>query len=172
MAAPAARPDIDMCHNCGKFFPRLYVALCTTCANVEENRFQLVREYLMSYQGSSINQVAEGTGLSRGEVARFYSEGRLVEVAAGGGAEQAFCTCALEGRRCGFCRQKLARQLGEAARTPAENPREAPVAPNARRAAPKPGAKGAGWSGTRREAPDENDGRVHYVRRVRREGDS
>ena len=172
MAAPAAKPDIDTCHTCGKFFPRVYVALCVGCAQVEENRFQLVREYLVRNQGSSLNQVAEGTGLARGEVARFYAEGRLVEVAAGWGAEQTFCTCAIEGGRCGFCRQKLARQLGEAARTPVANPRPAPPGPaKARRSAPRP-AGGVGGSSARENGAESDDGRVHYVRRVRREGET
>lgn len=180
MAAPAVKPNIDTCHACGKFFPRVYVALCTSCAGVEENRFQLVREYLLSYQGSSINQVAEGTGLSRGEVARFYAEGRLVEVDPGWGGEQAFCTCAIEGRRCGFCRSKLARQLGEASRAP--SPRPAASSGGATGGAstpPRPGGRPAGgaWTGgasgggKKRAAQESDDGRVHYVRRVRREGD-
>src|SRR5690606_18470810 len=109
VAAPAHRPDIDTCNACGKLFPRVRMRLCSACAMVEDNRFQLVRAYLDENDGATVPQIARETGVSVANVRAFQERGQLVEVAPGlDGGE---CTCGGVGERCTRCRMELAKKL-------------------------------------------------------------
>lgn len=112
MGEPDLKPNIDKCHACGKLFPRLYVALCGTCVLVDDNRFALVRDYLREQEGTAIAAIADGTGLSRGDIARFQSEGRLVSTEHGFSAAAHECACEPgSSARCVHCRRQLATRL-------------------------------------------------------------
>lgn len=142
-AAPT--PDIATCASCGKLFPRVHLHLCSTCAGDQEARFRLIREYLVANEGASFNEIAQATGLSRGEVAKFYESGRLVST--GGdllGAPQT-CTCGGVGARCTYCRLKLARKFDD----------------------PRSGDRRRTLGEIAAAAADKR--RVHYVRRNRRD---
>jgi predicted nucleic acid-binding Zn-ribbon protein len=105
MALPASQPSIDTCTACGKLFPRVSMRLCSGCAMVEEHRFDLVRNYVKQHDGANVIEIAQGTGVSGGDVRRFLEGGRLVEV---GGA---ICTCGGVGERCRHCRSHLSGKL-------------------------------------------------------------
>lgn len=141
MALPAPKPSIDTCNACGKLFPRIAVRLCGQCAGVEENRFRLVRDYLLDNDGAPLGEVARETGVALSDVRRFSEGGRLIEISSG----LEGCTCAGVGERCRACRQRLSgsfRQLEQDMRRDSD--------------------------GT--ESPD-GLGRTSYVRRIRRLGE-
>ncbi|MBC7462288.1 MAG: hypothetical protein H7287_13080 [Thermoleophilia bacterium] len=104
MAQPAPKPSIDTCNACGKLFPRAAMRLCTACAVIEENRFQLVREYLQENDGAAVTEIARATQVSSSDVRRFLESGRLIDIT----ASATRCTCGGMGERCRFCRSKLA----------------------------------------------------------------
>jgi hypothetical protein len=177
-SAAAQQPSIDVCTSCGKLFPRVYVRLCSECVRDDDKRFELVRDFLRENQGSSIAEIAEATGLSRGDVSRFYGEGRLVEIDPGPGGGTS-CTCAIERKRCGFCRRQLARQLDDMRQDISSQPSgprngwEPPDRPRSSGgSAPSSGGSASRSSGESmsrsRPAAEEDDGRVHYIRRARR----
>ena len=100
VALPAPKPSIDTCNACRKLFPRVNLRLCTTCALVEENRFELVAAYLRDNDGAAIGDVSGATGVSASDVRRFRESGRLVQI-------EAHCTCGGIGERCKYCRSRL-----------------------------------------------------------------
>ncbi len=113
MAVPAPKPSIDTCNACGKLFPRTAIRLCTHCVLAEENRFQLVRDYLIDNDGAPLTAIARETGVSAADVRRFTDGGRLVEITSG----MESCTCGGVGTRCRFCRSKLTNSFRSAEET-------------------------------------------------------
>ncbi len=107
----ARKPEISTCKACGKLFPKVYVPLCGTCVEVEDNRFNLIRDYLGINKGASVPEISDATGLSRGDILRFQSDGRLSTVERG--LEDGECTCAKGIGRCDYCRKQLARDIQE-----------------------------------------------------------
>lgn len=140
MGLPAPKPTIDTCNACGKLFPRTSMRLCTQCSLVEQNRFALVRDYLVDHDGAPMAEIARETGVPTADVRRFCDGGRLIEVTSGMDS----CTCGGVGERCRYCRSRLSnsfRQLEQTMRSEHAGDR------------------------------DDEPGRAHYVRRIRRVGD-
>jgi hypothetical protein len=153
MGQPAAQPQLDVCSGCGKLYARSYIALCQACALDPDKRFQLVRDYLRDHRGGSIGQVADATGVSRGDISRFYAEGRLVGVDPGMTDNATTCTC--QGTNsCAYCRRKLASKFGDMASKMREESGGIDPVPGGLRSA--------------RSDDDDDDGRVRYVRRSHR----
>lgn len=142
VALPAPKPTIDTCNACGKLFPRTAARLCSQCIVVEENRFLLVRDYLLDNDGAPFAEIARATGVSMADVRRFSEGGRLVEVSAGVDS----CTCGGVGQRCRSCRMQLA---GSFRRVEHEMRRSTPVD----------------------DGSSDGSGRTSYVRRIRRIGE-
>ena len=150
MALPEPKPTIDTCNACGKLFPRAAMRLCTQCALVEENRFQLVRDYLVEHDGAALGEIARETGVSSSDVRRFTDGGRLVEITTGLEA----CTCGGVGERCRFCRSRLSnsfRKMEQSMR--AEH------------------AERDQHGGDDRRGAGNDHGRTSYVKRIRRLGE-
>lgn len=156
MAVPAPKPVIDTCNACGKLFPRLSMRLCTQCVLVDENRFQLVRDYLIENDGAAVGQIAQGTGVSSSDVRKFMDGGRLVEISAG----LDHCTCGGVGTRCRYCRSRLSHSFRDMETTMQRDQ----------------ASRDSGGGRTRRPGPTHQDatdehGRTSYVRRIRRIGE-
>lgn len=143
MAQPAPMPNIDTCNACGKLFPRTAIRLCSKCVLVEDNRFELVKEYLSRNDGAAVGEISGATGVSASDVRCFMEGGRLVSL-------EAVCTCGGAGERCRLCRSKLSNGFQELARTMERE-------------------LGAGGSST--AEPREGGERVTYERRIRRVGE-
>jgi hypothetical protein len=143
VALPADKPMIDTCNACGKLFPRTRLRLCSTCAPIEEHRFQLVREYLDAHEGAAVGEVSQRTGVSTADVRHFVEGGRLVSLSVG-----VTCTCAGVGERCRYCRRQLAATFQNMEATMRRD-------------------RASGSS----PAGGDDPGRTSYVRRVRRLGD-
>lgn len=111
MTAHARKPHIDTCNACGKLFPRIGPRLCSGCVVDEHNRYELVRQYVIEHELSSIFELARETGISVADVRRYVERGRLIEV----DAHLTACSCGGMGERCTFCRARLANVFNEAA---------------------------------------------------------
>ncbi|MCW2962543.1 MAG: flagellar protein [Thermoleophilia bacterium] len=142
MALPAHQPSIDTCNACGKLFPRVTMRLCSACSLVPENRFEIVRDFVIEHDGANVMEIAESTGVSGSDVRKFLDGGRLVEVSIGNS-----CTCGGVGvgTRCRFCRSLLSSQLRGLEETMTRDMQSSP-------------------------SPDERSG-ASYVRRIRRLND-
>lgn len=123
MALPAPKPSIDTCNACGKLFPRVTMRLCTQCSLLEQNRFALVREYLLDNDGAPMGEIARETGVPTADVRNFCDGGRLVEVTSG----MESCTCGGVGDRCRHCRSRLSssfRDMEQSMRSERSEPQE------------------------------------------------
>jgi hypothetical protein len=152
MAAPAQKPTIDTCNECGKLFPRTAVRLCTQCVLVEENRFRLVRDYLIDNDGAPLGEISRETGISMSDVRRFTDGGRLVEVTTG----LETCTCGGVGQRCRACRMRLSNSFRQMEQSMQRDHAERAQDPRA---------------GGRDRRADEGSSRTSYVKRIRRLGE-
>jgi hypothetical protein len=114
-ASPA--PQLDVCSLCGKMYPRIELRLCRDCGSKEPNRFKLVRDYLRDNPGRSINDIADHTGVSRGEISKYYEEKRLVDVDPGPGDVPLECVCppgvTAKNEMCPYCRMQLSKRLSD-----------------------------------------------------------
>lgn len=106
----ARKPAIDTCNACGKLFPRIAMRLCAGCSLGEQNRFDLVRDFLDEHGGGSVTDIAQTTGVSAADVRRFLEGGRLVAI---NGSAGGVCTCTGSGERCQSCRTELGSNLRE-----------------------------------------------------------
>lgn len=78
--------------------------LCSACAVIDENRFQLVRDFLTANDGAAVSEISRATWVSTPDVRRFLESGRLIDIT----ASATRCTCGGMGERCRFCRSQLA----------------------------------------------------------------
>lgn len=143
MSHPAPKPEIDTCNACGKLFPRAAMRLCSGCSIVEENRFQLVRDFLAANDGAAVAEISRATWVSSPDVRRFLESGRLIDIT----ASATRCTCNGMGERCRFCRSQLAGPFREMTKKMSLEQR------------------GGGSAG-------EDGGRTSYVRRMNRLGET
>src|SRR5690606_15423554 len=86
-------------------FPRVAMRLCAQCGLIDENRFALVREYLLENDGAPVMEIASATGVPGSDVRAFMEGGRLIEVVEN---IDEICTCDGIGQRCRYCRNQLA----------------------------------------------------------------
>ncbi len=120
---PAPKPSIDTCSACGKLFPRVAMRLCVQCSLDEQNRFSLVREYLLENDGAPLAEIARETGVPTSDVRRFCDGGRLIEMTSGMDS----CSCSGVGNRCRYCRSRLSnsfRDMEAAMRSEQSDPEE------------------------------------------------
>lgn len=127
--------------------------LCTTCSIVEENRFQLVRGFLLDNDGAQLGDIARATGVSISDVRKFTDGGRLVEIRSGLGS----CTCGGVGTRCRHCRSQLSNTFRSMEQTMQRE--------HAQREQAQP------RRGRRNEPTGEDATRTSYVKRIRRLGE-
>jgi hypothetical protein len=119
---------------------------------VDENRFQLVRDFLIDNDGAQLGDIARATGVSISDVRRFTDGGRLVEITAGMGS----CTCGGVGTRCRYCRSRLSSTFREMEQTMQREHAEREPATRQRKG---------------RAGSSDESGRTSYVKRIRRLGE-
>ncbi|MGI6485480.1 MAG: MerR family transcriptional regulator [Tepidanaerobacteraceae bacterium] len=66
------------CPICGKLFVYTYNNKCPDCAKKYEEDFKKVRAYLAENPNTSIEEIAEKTGVNEKRVLEFLREGRLI----------------------------------------------------------------------------------------------
>ncbi|MFW6273411.1 MAG: flagellar protein [Halanaerobium sp.] len=65
------------CRECGRVFSSAGEAVCPDCKKLEEEKFELVKNYLWDNPNSTIDQVSEETGVERELILKFMKEDRL-----------------------------------------------------------------------------------------------
>lgn len=69
--------ELINCKECGKLFSSSGKKVCPDCRQSEEEKFQLVKEYLWENPNSTVKKVSEETGVEEGLIIKFMREERL-----------------------------------------------------------------------------------------------
>lgn len=86
--------DLINCKECGKLFASSGKKICPDCRQSEEEKFELVKEYLWDNPNSSIQKVSDETGVEKELIIKFMRENRLA-------AEGLLIDYTLKCKRCG-----------------------------------------------------------------------
>ncbi|PUU86609.1 MAG: flagellar protein, partial [Halanaerobium sp.] len=65
------------CQECGKVFASAGSKVCPDCRQSEEEKFELVKEYLWDHPNSTVPTVSEATGVKETMIIKFIKEDRL-----------------------------------------------------------------------------------------------
>lgn len=100
------------CPNCGRVFTFLGKDLCPICLQEEEEKFDRVRLYLKENPETSIEELAEHTGVPVKNILKHLREGRLLM-----SPQKSQLTCEIcgqpisTGRFCRRCTSQMASEL-------------------------------------------------------------
>ena len=104
------------CSECGRVFSSSGSSICPDCRRKEEEEFELVKDYLWDNPNSTVEEVAEETGVDRDRIIKFMKENRLE-------SEGLVIKHSLECKRCGkeissgifcsSCRNKMVNELNQ-----------------------------------------------------------
>ena len=106
--------DLKKCINCNQIFAAAQGQnICPDCLAEEENKFELVKDYLWDNPGATIPEVSEATDVGEAIIKKFVREGRLVELQGSNiKVECKNCGKAIsEGKYCSECSNKLANDI-------------------------------------------------------------
>ena len=106
--------DLKKCINCNQLFAAAKgQRICPDCLAEEENKFQLVKDYLWDNPGATIPEVSEATDVGEAIIKKFVREGRLVELQ-GSNIKVECQKCGKpisQGKFCSECSNKLANDI-------------------------------------------------------------
>lgn len=113
--------DVINCKRCGKLFN--YVSgmkICPVCKELEEQKFQTVKEYIRDNKQAGINEIAENCDVTPNEIRQWIREERLFfgdESPIGIDCEG--CGAIIKsGRFCEKCKNELARGILDLTKKP------------------------------------------------------
>ena len=86
--------DLINCKECGKLFSSAGPKVCPDCRQSEEEKFEIVKEYLWENPNSTVKKVNEDTGIDEDLIIKFMREDRLA-------SEGLIIDYTLECKRCG-----------------------------------------------------------------------
>lgn len=86
--------ELINCKECGKVFSSAGQRVCPDCRQSEEEKFELVKNYLWDNPNSTVKKVAEETGVDEDIIIKFMREDRLA-------AEGLLVDYTLKCKRCG-----------------------------------------------------------------------
>lgn len=69
--------DLTNCKECGKVFASSGQKVCPDCRKSEEEKFELVKDYLWENPNSTVRKVSEDTGVDEDLIIKFMREERL-----------------------------------------------------------------------------------------------
>ena len=69
--------ELINCKECGKLFSSAGQKVCPDCRQSEEEKFELVKDYLWDNPNSTVKKVAEDTGVEEEIIIKFVRENRL-----------------------------------------------------------------------------------------------
>lgn len=168
MGLPEREQHLDVCQGCGDMFVRESLQLCQTCATNEQRRFSLVREYLREHRGKSVGEIAAATGLPRGEVGKYIMQGRLIEIDPESGRRLDDGAPPPLTDMDNMIKQQAQRMFKAEGEAKVERSNSRPSDATASNGT-QPAANPARDPGFKKAAGDaDDDGRVRYVRRQRR----
>ncbi len=108
--------QIKNCKRCGKIFAYLNNVNCPDCARVEEEEFDLVREFVKDHEFPTIPETSAATGVAEKYIVRWVREGRLERA----GYKMAGLKCdscgtdIYTGKLCEKCQGKMAGAISSA----------------------------------------------------------
>ena len=86
--------ELINCKECGRLFSSAGQKVCPDCQQSEEEKFELVKEYLWENPNSTVKKVADDTGVEEDLIIKFMREERL-------DVEGLMIDYTLECKRCG-----------------------------------------------------------------------
>ncbi|MFW5749412.1 MAG: flagellar protein [Halanaerobium sp.] len=86
--------ELINCKECGKLFSSSGQKVCPDCLQGEEEKFEIVKEYLWEHPNSTVKKVSEDTGVEEELIIKFMREDRLA-------AEGLLVDYKLKCKRCG-----------------------------------------------------------------------
>jgi flagellar operon protein (TIGR03826 family) len=98
------------CRECGRVFSSAVDLVCPDCKKLEEEKFELVKNYLWDNPNSTIDQVAEATEVEKELIIKFMKEDRLASEGLVIDFKLKCSRCGKEidsGTFCASCRNKL-----------------------------------------------------------------
>ena len=104
------------CPRCGKLFMKIRNTVCPACEQIDEEKFQELREYIENNPTSTVGQLVEATNISAKRILRYIREGRLV-LPEGIKIELSCKQCGVEiyeGDYCEKCSAKMKQSLSQA----------------------------------------------------------
>lgn len=69
--------DLVNCKKCGRLFSSAGQKVCPDCHQSEEEKFELVKEYLWENPNSTVEKVSRETGVEKELIIKFMREDRL-----------------------------------------------------------------------------------------------
>ncbi len=102
---------ISNCPVCGALYRPNQRGMCSRCAELEDQRFEVVKRYLEDNPDATLDVLAADTGIEKAVVLRFIRSGRLVT------RPQAGLTCERCGRPietgvvCPRCAQEMTKEI-------------------------------------------------------------
>ncbi|CAH2211876.1 flagellar protein [Tepidibacter aestuarii] len=112
--------ELVNCKECGRMFGSQNGELyCSKCRVNDDAEFKKVREYLYDNPGASVQEVAEGTGVSETLIIKFLKQERIEIVE----DENAILSCERcrksikTGRYCEICKAEIKKELANAAKS-------------------------------------------------------
>lgn len=107
--------DIRNCPKCERIFQYAGRNLCPVCVQEEEAEYEKVRDYLRDHEGSSVDEVAEATGVDPKAIMHFLRQGRLlVKDGFSSGLYCESCGAPISGGRfCDKCSKAFSKELSD-----------------------------------------------------------
>lgn len=131
--------NIDNCPRCGRLFVKNPMGICQPCIKELEHQYEICVNYLREHRGTNIQELSDATGISIREITRFIREGRI-SIA---NAPNMMYPCEVcgtlirESHMCDNCRNRLRKDLTNAARESAATDADSKVSEGAYRAVDK-----------------------------------
>lgn len=104
------------CKECGKLFNLTTSKVCPDCRKSEEEKFELVKEFLYENPKSTIDAVVEGTGVERELIIKFMRDQRLEETGLELNHSLNCKRCGAQissGKFCSSCKNKLISEIDQ-----------------------------------------------------------
>ena len=105
--------ELINCKECGRLFSSAGQKVCPDCQNSEEEKFELVKNYLWDNPNSTVKKVSEETGVEEDLIIKFMREDRLA-------AEGIIVDYTLKCKHCGaeinsgiFCEKCRAKMISD-----------------------------------------------------------
>lgn len=109
--------NLDNCPRCGRLFVKNLMGLCQPCIKDLEHEYEICVKYLRENRGTNIQELSDATEISIKEITRFIREGRI-SIA---NAPNMMYPCEVcgtlirDGHMCDSCRNRLRKDLTNAA---------------------------------------------------------
>lgn len=111
------------CLKCGKLFMTYGRDVCPACVEAEENAYELVKKYIDTHPGCSVQEVAVETGVPVEKIFKYLREGSLISSNLEASEEIACISCGKPipgGRLCEVCAKKMSDDIAKVTK-PVEN---------------------------------------------------